>query len=76
MQKRDKQITLLMQLITCQNSSGINGGHQNNELLVAMGITDVIITCFYYTLAGLVSPHSLKVGLIYLKTEAMKLFRT
>jgi hypothetical protein len=63
-----------MQLVSCQNLSGINGNHRNNILIVGTGNDDIImpmstvVGC--YAIAGLVPPHSLKLGLTNLKTEA------
>jgi hypothetical protein len=74
MHKKGKEITFPMQLVSCQNSSKINGNHQNNILTVAMGIADVIMPvgtvfgCCAFT--GLVPPHSLKLVLTYLKIES------
>jgi hypothetical protein len=63
-----------MQLVSCQNSSGICGNHRNNMPILAMGITDIImpvatvVGCCAFT--DLVPPRSLKLGLAYLKTKA------
>jgi hypothetical protein len=62
-----------LQLVSCQNSSGINGNHPNSMLTVATGITDVIkpvatmVGCCAF--AGLVPPRSPKLGVNYLKTK-------
>jgi hypothetical protein len=87
--QKAKEITFLMQLITCPYSSEINRNHQNNVLIVAMGRTfptslvpvDIVTTLAtgtsdistdrcYSIFTGLVPPHSLKLGLSYLKTKA------
>jgi hypothetical protein len=60
--------------VLCQNSSEINGNHQNNMLTVATCIADVImpvtavVGCCAFV--GLVTPYSPKLRLAYLKTEA------
>jgi hypothetical protein len=57
-----------------KNLSEINGNHQNNRPTVTTGIADIIMVvativgCCAF--AGLVPPHSPKLGLTYLKTEA------
>jgi hypothetical protein len=40
--KKAKEIIFLMQLLSYENSSGINKNHRNNVLTVATGIADVI----------------------------------
>jgi hypothetical protein len=62
-----------MQLVSCRNSSRINGNHQNNILIVETSNDDIImlmttvVSC--YAIAGLVPPLSPKLGLTNLKTE-------
>jgi hypothetical protein len=66
---KDNEITLPMQLVSCQNSFEINGDHRNNILTVATANDDVSNACCYYGIAGLVSPRSSKLGLTNLKTK-------
>jgi hypothetical protein len=72
--QKDSEITFQMHLVSYQNSSEINGNHQNNILTVAMGNDDVIIPVATmvgcYAIAGLVPPCSPKLGLTNLKTKA------
>jgi hypothetical protein len=61
-------------LISCRNSSGINGNHQNNMLTVATGNDDVILPVAtvvnFYAITDLVPHRSLKLGLTNLKIKA------
>jgi hypothetical protein len=63
-----------MQLAPYQNSFGINGNHQNNMIIVAAGIANIIIPlatvvgCCAF--AHLLPPCSPKLGLTYLRNEA------
>jgi hypothetical protein len=41
--QKDNETIFSMQLVPYRNSSGINGNHQNNILIVAMGNDDVIM---------------------------------
>jgi hypothetical protein len=63
-----------MQLVSCRDSSRINGNHRDNILRVVTRNDDVImpvaIMVGYYAITGLVPPHSPKLGLANLKTEA------
>jgi hypothetical protein len=72
--EKDNEITFLMQLVSYRNPSGINGNHQNNILTVATGNDDVIrpmatvVGC--YAIAGLVPPHSSKMGIDQFKNRS------
>jgi hypothetical protein len=72
--QKDNEITFLMQLISYRNSSGINGNYQNNILTIVTANDDIImpmaIVVACYAIAGLVPPHSSKLRLTNLKTEA------
>jgi hypothetical protein len=71
--QKDNGITFPLQLVSYQNSSGINENHQNNILAIATGSDDIImpvatvVGC--YAIAGLVPPCSPKLRLTNLKTK-------
>jgi hypothetical protein len=69
-----RKIIFLMQLLSCRNSSEINGNHRNNILTVATGNDDVIMpvatVVHCYAIAGLVPLRCPKMELTKLKTKA------
>jgi hypothetical protein len=67
--QKDKEITFLMQLITCPNSTKIIENHQNDVLTTTTGIANSNACC-YCASTGLIPHRSPNLGLSYLKSDA------